>query len=76
MPTHIIKLLKTKDKRKILKAARGKRYLIYWGKNQFEWQQMCHQKTWRLKEYVVGISRAKKKLSTQNSIPSKNIHQE
>lgn len=71
-PIYIFKLLKTKDKEKIIKASRGKRHTTYKGtkvriKADFSSEKLYDQKKiewcW------------KKKVSTQNSIPSKNVLQ-
>ena len=78
MPKYIIiKLLKYKDKEKILKAAREKQHLTYRKKTirmtvDFSSETM---EVRRMRHTFFQVLK-KKELSTQNSIPSENILQE
>lgn len=70
----LIKLIKTSDKEKIIKAAWGKRYITY-TETKIRWQQIYHHKQCNSEDSRArSLKRWKKtKLWPQNSLPSKNI---
>lgn len=71
MPGHIIIIvLKTKNKKKILKTVREEWYIAYKGLG-FEWLQISHQKSWRqVDSGAPSLSAERKELSSQNSVSS------